>query len=266
MDAALKGQVTKSAADVYEEFFVPALFGEWGPKLSDAARLASGQKVLDVACGTGALTRAAKDRVGPSGTVIGYDRNEGMLAVAKRMRNDIEWRTGTAESLPFTNDEFDAVVSQFGLMFFEDRAAALSEMWRVLKSGGHLVVAVWAALDEVPGYTAMVDLIDRLFGTEAADALRAPYVLGDRDALHGLFDSAGISNIQVESRDGTATFASIADWVHTDVKGWTLSDMIDDAQYETLKREAEGALKHFVQEDGMVRFAHPANIIQAQKP
>ena len=151
-------------------------------------------------------------------------------------------------------------------MFFEDRTAALSEMWRVLKPGGHLAVAVWAALEEVPGYAAMTDLIERLFGTEAGDALRAPYALGDKNALRGLFESAGVPNALIESQDGTATFASIADWVHTDVKGWTLSDMIDDAQYETLKREAESALKQFVEADGKVRFAHPAYVVRVQKP
>lgn len=265
MDSARKGQVTKSAADVYEEFFVPALFGEWGPKVSGAAKLAPGQRVLDIACGTGALARAAKDRVGPSGSVVGYDRNEGMLEVAARIRNDIEWQAGKAESLPFRDSEFDAVVSQFGLMFFENRVSAIAEMWRVLKSGGHLAVAVWARLEDVPGYAAMVELIDRLFGAEAGDALRAPYTLGDGDVLHALFDAAGVPEVTVESRDGEATFTSIAEWVHTDVRGWTLSDMIDDEQYQELRQEAERTLEHFVQEDGTVRFAHPALIIQAQK-
>ncbi len=266
MDAARKGQVTKSAADVYEEFFVPALFGEWGPKVSAAAHLAPGQSVLDVACGTGALARTAKDRVGPSGSVVGCDRNEGMLAVAARIRNDIEWQTARAEALPFADHEFDAVVSQFGLMFFEDRAAALTEMWRVLKPGGHLAVAVWARLEDVPGYAAMTELIERLFGTEAGDALRAPYTLGDKHTLRVLFESAGVSNVRIDSLDGVAQFASIAEWVHTDVKGWTLSDMIDDDQYRNLQREAEHTLERFVEESGTVRFAHPAHVVQAQKP
>ena len=102
MDAARKGQVTKSAADVYEEFFVPALFGEWGPKLSDAARLSSGQKVLDMCLRNRRSGTCRKGSGRPlQGSVIGYDRNEGMLAVAARMRNDIEWRTGTAENPAF---------------------------------------------------------------------------------------------------------------------------------------------------------------------
>src|SRR5215203_8468 len=120
MDDTSTGQVTRSAADVYEEFFVPALFQDWTARVADAARLASGQRVLDVASGTGALTCEAAQRLGLGGSVTGLDRNEGMLAVARRKAPNIEWRQGLAESLPFANATFDAVVSQFGLMFFKD--------------------------------------------------------------------------------------------------------------------------------------------------
>jgi ubiquinone/menaquinone biosynthesis C-methylase UbiE len=84
MDRSQRGQVTRSAADVYDEFFVPALFAPWPGPVSDAAGLAPGQAVLDVACGTGVLAREAARRVQPGGSVIGLDRNDGMLAVARR--------------------------------------------------------------------------------------------------------------------------------------------------------------------------------------
>jgi ubiquinone/menaquinone biosynthesis C-methylase UbiE len=149
-----KGQVTRSAAEIYEEFFVPALFQEWAAPLAAAARIAAGDRVLDVGCGTGALARAAAERVGPNGAVVGLDRNEGMLAVARRLGRDIEWRQGMAEALPFPDASFAAVVSQFSLMFFEDRETALREMWRVIKPGGRLAVAVWDAVERTPGYAA----------------------------------------------------------------------------------------------------------------
>jgi ubiquinone/menaquinone biosynthesis C-methylase UbiE len=172
-------QVTRSAAEVYEEFFVPALFLEWAPRVADAAQIAPGQKVLDVACGTGVLAREAARRVGPGGAVTGLDRNEGMLAVARRKSPHIDWQLGMAEALGFADGTMDAVVSQFGLMFFEDRRAALREMWRVARPGGRIAVAVWAALESAPGYAAMTDLLQRLFGDRIADALRAPFTLGD---------------------------------------------------------------------------------------
>jgi SAM-dependent methyltransferase len=181
MDASQQGQVTRSAADIYEEFFVPALFAAWPGPVADAAGIGPGQKVLDVACGTGVLAREAASRVRPGGTVTGLDRNDGMLAVARRKAPEIEWRQGEAEALPFPDGRFDAVVSQFGLMFFEDRVLALAEMWRVLGPGGRLAVAVWDALERTPGYAAMTALLQRLFGARIADALRAPYCLGDPD-------------------------------------------------------------------------------------
>jgi SAM-dependent methyltransferase len=264
MDAAQQGQVTRSAADIYEEFFVPALFAAWSGPVAQAAGIAPGQDVLDVACGTGVLAREAARRVQPGGAVTGLDRNDGMLVVARRKAPEIEWRQGLAEALPFADDRFDAVVSQFGLMFFDDRVSALSEMWRVLKPGGELAVAVWDALERTPGYAAMTALLQRLFGERIADALRAPFVLGDPGALAALAAQAGIQ-AEVTTRKGTARFPSIEAWVHTDIKGWTLADMIDEGQYRLLQREAPQALQRFVQPDGAVVFEAPAHILCATK-
>ena len=265
MDDAQTGQVTRSAADVYDEFFLPALFAQWAGPVADAAAIGAGHRVLDVACGTGVLACEAEKRVAPDGTVVGLDRNDGMLTVARRKSEAIDWHAGMAEALPFPDAGFDAVVSQFALMFFEDRAAALKEMWRVLRPGGRLAVAVWDKVDHAPGYAAMVDLLQGLFGDAAADALRAPYCLGDPESIRALFADAGIAGAEVGTQDGVAAFPSIASWVHTDVKGWTLADMIDDAQYATLVETAESRLQDFVIGDGSVRFAHPAHIVTAAK-
>lgn len=265
MNDTTSGQVTRSAADIYDEFFVPALFREWAGRVASAAGIAAGQQVLDVACGTGVLAREAAERVRPDGGVTGIDRNDGMLAVAGRVAPDIDWQHGLAESLPFEDGRFDAVVSQFGLMFFDDRAAALAEMWRVLRPGGRLAVAVWDDLGRTPGYAAMTDLLQRLFGDAAADAIRAPYVLGDPKILMPLFATAGIPDARAETQNGTARFPSIEAWVHTDVKGWTLADMIDDAQYETLREAAVRELASFKQCDGTVAFRAPAHIVTATK-
>lgn len=265
MNETRRGQIVSSAAEVYEEFFLPALFQEWAGPVADAARIQPGQRVLDVACGTGVLAREVASRVGPKGSVTGLDINDGMLALAARKSPEIEWRCAPAEALPFDNQQFDAVVSQFGLMFFDDRRAAIEEMARVLRPGGRLAVAVWDSLEKSPGYAAMTDLLQRLFGAEAADALRAPFILGDAGELQALFADTDLTGVEVASRAGTARFPSIQSWVYTDVKGWTLADMLDEVQFERLQSEAEDGLQSFVTAEGTVAFESPAHIVTAAK-
>jgi ubiquinone/menaquinone biosynthesis C-methylase UbiE len=265
MSDSNRGQVISSAAEVYEAFFVPALFQRWAERVVDAAHIQPGQYVLDVACGTGVLARTAAERIGTSGSVIGLDVNESMLAVASSKAPHIQWHTGRAESLPFESEQFDAVVSQFGLMFFEDRHAALHEMMRVLKPGGHLAVAVWDILDHLPGYAAMAKLLEQLFGETAAHGLRAPFVLGNVAALRTLFDEANLPNAEITTLDGTVRFPSIESWVYTEIKGWVMADVLDDAQYERLLKEAQNVLAAFRTTDGSVTFSAPAHIISAIK-
>lgn len=256
------GQVASSAAAVYEEFFVPALFAEWAPRVCDAAIVGEGDQVLDVACGTGVLARTARARVGPGGGITGVDLNDGMLAVAARQDPAVSWQRAPAEDLPFESESFDVAVSQFGLMFFTDQAEAMSEMHRVVRAGGRITVAVWADLRRAPGYEAMAQLLDRLFGAEAADALRVPYSLGDVDVLRSIFAAAGLDG-SIETLSGRACFPSIEAWVHTDVRGWTLAEMISDDEYDELLGAARRELAQFIADDGSVTFEHPAHLVTA---
>jgi SAM-dependent methyltransferase len=177
------------------------------------------------------LARALVARVGAAGAVVGLDINEGMLAVARRKGPEVEWRQGAAEALPFPDRSFDAVLSQFGLMFFENRAGAIAEMLRVLRPGGRLAVAVWDRLERTPGYAAFVGLLDRLFGPGTAEALRSPFVLGETERLRALFHEGGAPEVEIATHEGSASFPSLETWMYADVKGWTAADLIDEAGY-----------------------------------
>lgn len=258
-------QVSTEAAEVYESCFVPAIFGAWANPVADAAEIAPGQKVLDVACGTGVLAREAFRRVGDGGRVVGLDLNEGMLAVAARTEPRIQWRQGDAGSLPFEDGGFDAVVSQFALMYFPDRRAALREMWRNLAPGGRLAVAAWAPIDRARGYQILVDIADRLCGREAADVLAAPFVLGDKTDLARLFVDAGVSDAKVTLHEGSIRFPSVKEFINTEVKGSPLADMLDDDAMKALADEAESALASFVVQSGEIVMPMDAHITTANK-
>ena len=261
-------QAQVDAANAYESLFVPALVGQFAPLVADAASIRRGHRVLDVACGTGVLAREAAARTEDPGLVAGVDATPGMLAVAARLAPKIQWRHGIAESLPFPDAAFDAVVSQFGLMFFTDRRQALREMTRVVRPGGRLAVAVWDALPNLPAYAAEVALLERLAGPRAADAVRAPFVLGDRDELAALFAAAGITSARITTHAGTARFPSVRMMVESDLRGWlpVMGVELPEAQIVRILGDAEDALRSYVGADGSVSFEAPAHVVDAIRP
>jgi len=265
-EPALQAQI--DAARAYEALFVPALFGEWAPRVADAAQIGAGQRVLDVACGTGVLTREAASRTGPSGSVSGLDPGVGMLAVARELAPTIDWRQGVAESLPFPDRSFDAVVSQFGLMFFSDRRQALREMLRVLTSDGRVSVAVWDSLEHNPAYRTSVEILDRLAGRPAADALRSPFVLGNEQDLRALFTDAGVGSVEVATCEGTARFPSIRAMVEADLRGWlpVMGVLLAEDQIDRILTEAETVLGAYVTADGAMAFATRTHLVSGTKP
>jgi len=264
-DVQLEDQV--AAAEAYEGLHVPSLFQEWAERVLDAAAVSAGDRVLDVACGTGIVAREAVSRVGSDGFVAGLDPMEGMLIVAERHAPTVEWKLGAAESLPYPDESFDAVVSQFGLMFFPDRHKAIEEMLRVLKPGGRLAVAAWDSLDASDAYPEEVDLIQRVAGEEAADAMRAPFVLGDTDQLKHLFESAGANTVSIANHNGTGRFPNVRIMVEADLRGWlpVMGVLLDENTIEKILDESESVLAKYIRGDGKVIFNAPANIVSARR-
>ena len=261
-EAGLREQTDSAAA--YQETLVPALMEEWAPRLADAAGIRAGHRVLDVACGTGVLTREAARRAG--GSVTGLDLDPAMLAVAARLSPNIRWQQGNAESLPFPDQSFDAVVSQFGLMFVPDKAQALREMMRVLAPGGRLAVAVWASLDDTPAYAAETALVERLAGAAAGHGLRLPFVLGDPAEVAALAKEAGIAGAGVRLVAGRGRFPSIRSMVEADLRGWlpVLGVALEEKLIEEILRQAETEIAPHVTREGRgVSFESPAVLLTA---
>lgn len=264
-DQSLSAKI--AAAQVYDTLFVPAEFEAWAPRVAAAGRIGPGSRVLDVACGTGVVSREATRRVGQFGEVTGVDVDPGMLVIASRRAPMITWRQAPAESLPFADRSFDAVLCQFGLMFFSDRVAALREMHRVAAVGGYIVVAVWDSLEQTPAYAAFVRLLARVVGARAADALRAPFALGDRDELAALVSSAGLRIFDIETHRATATFPGVRPMIEAELRGWMPLAGIElsPGEIDCVLDEARRELRPYVRANGRVEFDSPAHVVTCVK-
>jgi ubiquinone/menaquinone biosynthesis C-methylase UbiE len=254
-------QVDTTAAEVYEEMFVPALFRDAAAELVARAAVGAGDRVLDVGCGTGIVARLAADRVAPTGTVAGLDLNEGMLAVAGRIAPDVEWRHGDAANLPFPDAAFDVVVSQFALMFFTDRELAIREMVRVARPGGRILVSVWDTVDRNPDFAVLSGLAESHFGEQVAAVLRAPFSLGDLDALLPTFRRAGSAAPVARTTLHSARFPSVRSWLYMEAKGSPIGAMLDDKELDAFLDQLEPRFAHLTQDDGSAQLALSAHVI-----
>ncbi len=246
--------LTPEAAQGYERLFIPAIFRRWSPIMLEAAGLGPGDDVLDAGCGTGAIAREATHAVGPGGSVAGVDKSVSMLGVARQMCPGVEFRQGDVADLPYGDHSFDAVVSSFMLMFVPDPVAAIREMRRVLRPGGRLAVSVWEGLPNNPIYRALVEATRDVVDDAAGDTMSWPFALGNPDRLGELFQAAGVPDATIRSREGSADFPSVEDFVDTEVRAWLLADRIGGSQIAELVSQVRARCPGFADTRGRIRF------------
>ncbi len=255
------------AARGYENLFVPALFEQWTKHLIEGAGIREGSHVLDVACGTGVLARDALSRTGPGGRVAGVDPAPGMLAAAKEIEPSIDWVLCSAEALELDDETFDCVISQFGMMFFQDRQKSAEEMFRVLRPGGSLTIAVWNAVEQNPAYADIIAVLQEQVGTAAADALRLPFSLGNTDEVTAVLDKSGFTRISVETEVEPAQFPSSRHMVEAELRGWLpLFDIcLSEAEIADVLIESDRTLSKYAGSSGKAVFPTSAHVITARK-
>jgi ubiquinone/menaquinone biosynthesis C-methylase UbiE len=193
MPAQSHSLLTGTPAELYEQYAVPATMRPNAERLINYGRPRPGERVLDLATGTGIIARLVAPRVAPGGSVVGLDMNPGMLDVARRVAPAdaaIEWCESSAQTIPYDDAFFDAVFCQYGLMFFPDQLASLREAWRVLVEDGRAIYAVWQEMDKFP--------VDIILNRAMAEHLGVPleqlaksFSLSDRRHLAELFETAG---------------------------------------------------------------------------
>jgi len=192
-----------SFPEMYEQWLVRPLFRPWAEITLDEVNLAPGDRVLDIACGTGIVARVARERLDEAGHVVGIDVSPDMLVVARRVGPGIDWREGNASALPLRNGEqFDAVVCQQGLQFFPDKTAAVAQMRRALAPGGRLAVATWRSDDEIPFFPELRRVAERHLGAIADQR----YSFGDGAQLEVLVRDAGFDDVRSKTISRTIRF------------------------------------------------------------
>lgn len=168
-------------------------------RLLDHASLEPGDRVLDVACGTGLVSVPAAQAVGPEGRLVGTDLSGDMITAArKRARHrglqNIEFHRQDAESLEFEDESFDKALCSLGLMYVPDPEAAVAEMHRVLAPGGTAVAAVWGRRDRC-GWAGVFPIVDRRVNSEVCPLF---FRLGTGGALTAAFEAAGFDDIRTD--------------------------------------------------------------------
>ena len=245
-----------NAAENYERFFVPTIGTAFAEALLDEAGLLLGERVVDIACGTGIVTRLAAERVGPKGSLAGVDINPAMLAVARSLRSPgvaIEWHEANAESLPLDTGSIDVVVSSLGLQFVEDKPAALGEMRRVLAPGGRLAIATVGP--RPPLFAILEQALARHVKPEAAGFMRTTFSLYEPKEIQTLTTGAGFRGTEVRSKDLTIPLGVPGDflwrYVHSTPLAAAVAE-IDEEARAAMERDVVAGWRSFVNDGTLV--------------
>jgi len=257
------------AAERYQQDLVPALFDPWAGVLVDIAGVEPGDRVLDVACGTGVVARAAARRVRPGGHVCGLDVNEDMLAIARRTSAEIEWRHASASSTGLPDTSFDVVFCQQGLQFFPDRLAAVREFHRVLAPGGRAVMATWCAADDGDtGYAPIAEALQRHRpdDPDPTGFIAAIFGLSDGTEVARLAEAAGFVDVSAERRTRTVRFPSAEAWVEAFLVAAPVPSIstLAPATHAAIVADAATALQPYIDPIGLAFPLH-TNIVLCRR-
>lgn len=222
-----------NASENYERFFVPAIGAPLARDLMDYAMIQPGERVFDVACGTGIVARLALEQADDIGSVVGLDINPGMLAVARAVSPpQIDWYEASMENIPLQDNLFDVVLCQASLMFVPDKQKALNEMYRVLAPGGRVLVNAPGPASHI--WKALIETFNKFIGPEAAGFIKRVFYLHNADEMRQLMISAGFNNITITKYIKKFKLPASKDFLWQYVKSTPLGAMLSDADEDTL--------------------------------
>lgn len=199
--------------EYYEKYLVPLHFESYAADFVTRVNVPAGGQVLEMAAGTGVVTRKLRDKLDESINIIATDLNEPMLEQAQAKFNsdeNITFQAADAMSLPFEDNQFDAVVCQFGLMFFPDRLESFKEVIRVLKPNGHYLFSVWDKLEYNELVHFVHEAINELFPDDPITFYETPFHLHRIDPIRDDVLSAGFKNLDVSVLQKLSKASSIS--------------------------------------------------------
>jgi ubiquinone/menaquinone biosynthesis C-methylase UbiE len=247
------GEAARNAAASYERYFVPSIGRPFARPVIEAPNLRQGERVLDVACGTGIAARLAAERVAPNGTVVGIDPHPGMLEAARRTSGDVEWKQGAAEDLPLSDGSFDAVVCSLGFQFFADKGKALEEMGRVLTPGGRLALGTAGPIP--PPMAAIAEVLADRIGPESSMFVHTVFSVHDADQLGSMVQTAGFDDVEVTTGPVSLRLPPPADFFWQYVHSTPLAGIAigtDEDTRAALERDVVERCQPFVDGDALV--------------
>jgi ubiquinone/menaquinone biosynthesis C-methylase UbiE len=215
-------QLSGKSPESWERFLVNAAMESWARDLIHRAGLRPGDRVLDVACGSGIVARFANEQIRWTGKVTGVDLNPGMLAVARQVtaysNPPIDFVEGNAVELPFKDNSFDRVLCQFSAQFFPDRVAAFRQMYRVTAPGGRCIVTTPRGIQHNVVYKPFLAALEKHISKEASEIFGSVFNVSDASMLRTPFQQAGWKEVRLEIRNDTIRYPSVKDFVRWEME------------------------------------------------
>lgn len=255
--ATYRSSFTGTAAENYQRYFVPTIATAASVELLRAADLQTGERVVDIACGTGLIARLAAERVGPTGSVTGVDIAPEMIDVAKSVPAPpaprIEWHVADAKALPLPDASYDVATCQMGLMFMENRSAALAEIRRVLVPGGRVVVNTPGRIQ--PVFEHMEEAIVEHINPDLGVFVRAVFSMHEPDMLTSLLREAGFHDVSATETSATLRLPAPAEFLWQYINLSPMASFVaqaSDAARSAMEKQVVERWQPYVVEGGIV--------------
>ena len=252
--ANLNESLSGSPAEMYERYLVSGIFGPWSVDLLQRMNPQPREHLLDVACGTGIVSRQAAPMVAPSGRIVGVDMNAAMLDQARSLDEFIEWREGDATGMPFSDQEFAVVICHHGIQLIPNRSKAISEMHRVPRPNGRLGIAAWCDIQGSPGYLSLTQALERHVGASAAGTMDEPFGLGNASVVSALLEEGGFRDVHVQRVSKMTHFASPEEFTRAILVGGVMRRTGTQFSEETIQLlidDVSADLQSYLSADGL---------------